>query len=275
MCPFFPYLLHCISILFLDLDRDLLLLDSLRNLFLPRSWLLFATSSLPWELSSLAFFILLNPKRTLMISSKSRVYFPHIRVVTRFSYVEETGREFSNINALSSSSNFTSICFKSLMIWLNTLICWLRSELSAILRPYGFYLRYNLFVNDLDIYRLSNFNQIATGDSSSMTWYITSSAKQSLIVAATLASKSFQSMSSIPSGYFSYNAFTIPCCTNRSLTLLCHRLKFPNPSNLTKSNFIEEIPYIDPNMALIPIFVICATIYWRKIRKTRKKNTQI
>ena len=142
------------SFLFLDLDRDLLLLNSLRNLFLPCSWLLFATSPSPWELSSLDFFLWLNHKRTLVISSKSRVYFLHIRVVTIFSYVEETGREFSNINALFLSSNFTSIRFKSLMIWLNTLICWLRFEPSAIVRPYNFCLRYNLFVNDLYIYQL-------------------------------------------------------------------------------------------------------------------------
>ena len=114
--------------------------------------------------------------------SQIKSFFPPHQIVTRFSYVEEVGREFSNINALSLSSNFTSIHFKSLMILLNTLICWLRSELSAILRPYSFCLRYNLFVNDLDIYRLSNFNQIVIGDSSSMTWYITSLAKQSLIV---------------------------------------------------------------------------------------------
>ena len=198
-----------------------------------------------------------------MISSKSRVSFPHIRVVTRFSYIEEVEREFSNINALSSSSNFTSIHFKSLMILLNTLICWLKSEPYTILRPYNFCLRYNLFVNNLDIYRLSNFNQIVVRDSSSMTWYITSSTKQSLIMAAVFASRSFQSILFIPSSCFPYNTFTIPCCTNRSLILLCHRPKFPDPSNLTMSNFVEEIPNIEPG-ALIPIFGIRAIINGEK-----------
>ena len=149
------------------------------------------------------------------------------------------------------------------MTLLNMLICWLKSKPSVILRPYSFCLRYNLFINDLDIYRLSNVNQIATGDSSSMTWYITSSAKQNLIVATTFTSRSFQSISSIPSGCFPYSAFTIPCCTNRSFTLLCHRPKFPNLSNLTTSNFAEEIPDIKPS-ALIPIVGICAMIYGEK-----------
>ena len=105
-----------------------------------------------------------------------------------------------------------------------------------------------------------------------MTWYITSSAKQSLILVATFASISFQSTSFILFGCFPYNAFTIPCCTNRSLTLLCHRPKFLDPSNLTTSNFIEEIPEIEPG-ALIPIVGIRATIYGEKIRKNEKKRT--
>ena len=189
----------------------------------------------------------MRERRWIHKGKSQKIHFmnhPWIFWASKFSYVEQAGREFTNINALSSSSNFTSIRFKSLMIWLNTLICWLRSKPSAILRPYNFYLRYNLFVNDLDIYRLSNFNQIVAEDSSSMTWYITSSAKQSLIVATVFTFKSFQSISFIPSGYFSYNAFIIPCCTNRSLTFLCHRPKFLDPSNLTTSNFAEEIPNI-------------------------------
>ena len=146
---------------------------------------------------------------------------------------------------------------------MNTLICWLISEPSTILRPYNFCLRYNLFVNDLDIYQLFNFNQISVGDSSSMTWYITSSAKRSLIVAATFASRSFQSISFICSSCFLYNAFTIPCCTNKSLTLLYHRPKFPDPSNVTTSNFVEEISNIEPG-APIPIVGIHATINGEK-----------
>ena len=153
------------------------------------------------------------------------------------------------------------------------LICWLRSEPFAILRPYNFCLRYNFFVNDLDIYRLSNFNQIVVGDSSSMTWYITSSAKQSLIVAATFASRSFQSMSFIPFGFFSYNAFTIPCYTNRSLTLLWHRPKILNPSNLTTSNFVEEIPNIELG-TLIPIVELLCTINDEKSRKIKKNKKE-
>src|SRR5436189_6355168 len=56
----------------------------------------------------------------------------------------------------------------------------------------------------------------------------------------------------MPSGFSSNRAFTIPCCTNRSLTLLCQRLKFPVPSNLIISNFADKIPDIVAD-ALIPI----------------------
>ena len=50
------------------------------------------------------------------------------------------------------------------------------------LSSYSFRLRLSLFVRELDIYRLSNFNHITTVDMSSMTSYISSSARHSRIV---------------------------------------------------------------------------------------------
>jgi hypothetical protein len=38
------------------------------------------------------------------------------------------------------------------------------------------------------------------------------------------------------------NAFTITCCTNKSLTRLCHNSKLTDPSNFIMSNFIEDVP---------------------------------
>ncbi|KAG6629273.1 hypothetical protein CIPAW_14G073400, partial [Carya illinoinensis] len=61
------------------------------------------------------------------------------------------------------------------------------------------------------------------------------------IVATAFAFNSFQSMLSMPIGCFLYNTFTMPCYANRSFTLVCHNLKFPDPLNLTMSNFTEEI----------------------------------
>src|SRR3954468_18736594 len=79
-----------------------------------------------------------------------------------------------------------------------------------------------------------------------------SSDRQSLIVATAFASNSFHSVFSMLSGFSSNRVFTIPCCTNRSLTLLCQRPKFSVPSNLIISNFADKIPDIVAD-ALIPI----------------------
>src|SRR5881628_1568642 len=88
-------------------------------------------------------------------------------------------------------------------------------------------------------------------------------------------SSSFHSVFSMLSGFSSNRAFTIPCCTNRSLTLLCQRPKFPVPSNLIISNFADKIPDIVAD-ALIPIVVV-----WRAESpidtapvKTIKEQTQ-
>src|SRR5438270_11038713 len=73
-----------------------------------------------------------------------------------------------------------------------------------------------------------------------------------MIVATAFASSSFHSVFSMLSSFSSNRAFTIPCCTNRSLTLLCQRPKFPVPSNLIISNFADKIPDIVAD-ALIPV----------------------
>src|SRR3954469_13430175 len=79
------------------------------------------------------------------------------------------------------------------------------------------------------------------------------------------------------SGPFSNRAFTIPCCTNRSLTLLCQRPKFPDPLNLIISNFADKIPDIVAD-ALIPIVVaespIDATLMKMNKEQTHSKSTE-
>src|SRR3954468_9368398 len=100
-----------------------------------------------------------------------------------------------------------------------------------------------------------------------------SSDRQSLIVATAFASSSFHSVFSMLSGFSSNRAFTIPCCTNRSLTLLCQRPKFLVPSNLIISNFADKIPDIVTG-ALIPIVVAEAPIDATPMKKAHEEQTQ-
>ena len=58
---------------------------------------------------------------------------------------------------------------KSVIIWLKILTCYAKFEPSYIFSPYSLCLRYNLFVSDLDIYRLSSFCHTSPGDLMSMT----------------------------------------------------------------------------------------------------------
>ena len=121
------------------------------------------------------------------------------------------------------------------------------------------------------MYQLSNFNQITVEDSSSMTWYITSLAKHILIVDVALVFESFQSVTFIPSGYFPLKAFTKPYYTNTSLTLICHNMKFPDPSNFIM--LAREIS-ITIAYALIPVVANRATMVIR-IREEKIKRIHI
>jgi hypothetical protein len=118
----------------------------------------------------------------------------------------------------------------------------LRSAPSVILSPYNFCFRCNLFVRDLDIYLFSRFNQIPVVEFSSMTSYMISSASNNRIVLTAFMSSSSHSSSVVFSGFFvfPYKAFTKPCCTNRSFTLLCYSPKLPVPSNLTRPTVAIE-----------------------------------
>ena len=121
-------------------------------------------------------------------------------------------------------------------------MCCLRSARSVILSPYNFCFRYSLFVRDLDIYLFSRFNQILAVEFSSMTSYMTSSASNSRIVLTAFMSSYSHSSSVIFSGFFvfPYKAFTKPCCTNKSFTLLCHSPKLLILSNLTRPTVAIE-----------------------------------
>jgi hypothetical protein len=136
------------------------------------------------------------------------------------------------------------------MICLNVLMCCLRSAPSVILSPYNFYFRCSLFVRDLDIYLFSRFNQIPAVEFSSMTLYITSSTSNSRIVLTAFMSSSSHLSFVIFSSFFVFSckAFTKPCYTNRSFTLLCHSPKLLVPSNLTR-----------PTVAIETLIVIVST----------------
>lgn len=62
-----------------------------------------------------SFLPLTKPNREPVTSSNSIIFF-YIKVVTKLSYVAEASRVFDNINALSSSLNFTSVRFRSLIM---------------------------------------------------------------------------------------------------------------------------------------------------------------
>ena len=97
-----------------------------------------------------------------------------------------------------------------------------------------FHLRFNLFVKDLDIYWLFNFNHMAAV-SSSMTSFISSFARRIRIVLTAFISSSSYSSSVIFSCFFvfPYKAFTKPCYSNISFTLLFYNPKLPVSLNLT------------------------------------------
>lgn len=124
-------------------------------------------------------------------------------------------REFNNINFMSSSSNWTSTHRRSLIEKIYVLI---QFQSLFHFRAYSFFFKNNLFMNDLDMCLLSNLNHITAGDSSCDTLLCQPN--------NVFSSYSFQSTSFIPLGIFQINAFTKPYYTIRSLTLLCHNLKF-------------------------------------------------
>ncbi|KAH7663174.1 hypothetical protein IHE45_14G035800 [Dioscorea alata] len=76
------------------------------------------------------------------------------------------------------------------------------------------------------------------------------------MVPASRCYSSSQSSASILSGFFGCKAFRIPCCANRSFTLVCHNPKLPVPSNFTTSNFAPDI-------------AISTTLWYQLLRKNK------
>src|SRR3954470_5658922 len=92
-----------------------------------------------------------------------------------------------------------------------------------------------------------------------------------MIVATAFDFSSFHLVFSMLSGFSSDRAFTIPCCTNRSLTLLCQRPKFLVPLNLIISNFADKILDIVAD-ALISVVVAKAPVDAAPVMSTEEQT---
>jgi len=99
--------------------------------------------------------------KTATTSSNLKVFFLNKRIITIL--WKDEGNEANKSNALSSFSMFTTREANSIIVLLNWSRCWLKFASSIILRLNSRFFKYNLLVNDLDLYRLSNLSQLSTG----------------------------------------------------------------------------------------------------------------
>jgi len=166
-------------------------------------------------------------------------------VVTIWSY--DSGRELRSINALSSSLILTSIARSSLMTLLKKFRCSNTAVASFMRSLYSYFLRYSLLERLFIIYNVSNLDQNPVAVYSSITLYITSSARHSWIVLAAFRSIFSQSSFDVPAGFadLPYKVLWRSCCTNNAFTFFCHNLKFPLPLNFSTLNFVIELPIFD------------------------------
>ena len=107
--------------------------------------------------------------------------------------------------------------------------------------------RYSLLEKLFIIYNISNLDHNSVAIFSSITLYITSSAKHSWIILATFKSISFQSLFDVSTGFanFSCKILWRPYCTSNAFTLFCHKAKFSLPLNFSTSNFVVKLPIFD------------------------------
>ena len=152
----------------------------------------------------------------------------------------DSGSELKSISALSSSSILTSIARSSLMTLLKKFRCSNTVVPSFMRSPYSCFFRYSLLEKLFVIYNIPNLDHNRVVISSSITLYITSSARHSWIVLVAFRFISSQSSFDVSIGFDDLFCKVLwrPCCTSNVFTLFCYKLKFPLPLNLSTSNFI-------------------------------------